>query len=106
MLLMFEKIFEMKTMKDYHGLYLNVLLLADMFEKKIFRNDSLKNLSRDAMLKITKTELELILEPDTYIFFEKGIRGGISYISNRYRKAIRKNLNLMNQNKNQNKLYT
>ena len=36
MLLMFEKIFEMKTMKDYHGLYLkwNVLLLADMFEKK------------------------------------------------------------------------
>ena len=44
------------------------------------------------MLKITKTELELILEPDTYIFFEKGIRGGISYISNRYRKAIRKNL--------------
>ena len=85
MLLMFEKIFEMKTMKDYHGLYLkwNVLLLADMFEKKIFRNNSLNNLSRDAMLKITKTELELILDPDTYIFFEKGIRGGISYISNR-----------------------
>ena len=63
-----------------------------MFEKKIFRNNSLKNLSRDATLKITKTELELILDPDTYIFFEKGIRGGISYISNRYRKAIRRNL--------------
>ena len=63
-----------------------------MFEKKIFRNNSLNNLSRDAMLKITKTELELILDPDTYIFFEKGIRGGISYISNRYRKAISKNL--------------
>ena len=91
---MFEKIFEMKTMKDYHGLYLkwNVLLLANMFEKKIFRNNSLKNLSRDATLKVTKTELELILDPDTYIFFEKGIRGGISYISNRCRKAIRRNL--------------
>ena len=91
---MFEKIFEMKTMKDYHGLYLkwNVLLLADMFEKKIFRNNSLNNLSRGAMLKITKTELELILDPDTYLFFEKGLRGGISYISNRYRKAISKNL--------------
>ena len=63
-----------------------------MFEKKIFRNNSLKNLSRDATLKVTKTELELILDPDTYIFFEKGIRGGISYISNRYREAIRKNL--------------
>ena len=32
----------MKTMKDYHDLYLkcNVLLLADVFEK--FRNNSLK----------------------------------------------------------------
>ena len=35
--------FDMKTMKDYHNLYLkcNVLLLADVFEK--FRNNSLKN---------------------------------------------------------------
>ena len=34
---------EMKTMKDYHGLYLkcDVLLLADVFEK--FRNNNLKN---------------------------------------------------------------
>ena len=34
---------EMKTMKDYHDLYLkcHVLLLADVFEK--FRNNSLKN---------------------------------------------------------------
>ena len=37
------KIFEMKTMKDYHDLYLkcDVLLLADVFEK--FTNNSLKN---------------------------------------------------------------
>ena len=35
--------FAMKTMKDYHNLYLKcgVLLLADVFEK--FRNNSLKN---------------------------------------------------------------
>ena len=34
--------FEMKTMKDYHDLYLkcDVLLLADVFEK--FRNNSIK----------------------------------------------------------------
>ena len=35
--------FKMKTMKDYHNLYLKcgVLLLADVFEK--FKNNSLKN---------------------------------------------------------------
>ena len=58
--------FEMKTMKDYHDLYLkcNVLLLADVFQK--FRNSSLKRydfypshylgtqaLSWDAMLNMT-----------------------------------------------------
>ena len=85
----------MKTMKDYHKLYLkcDILLLADVFE--IFRNNSLKNyglcpshylsapaLTWDAMLNMTKVELELILDLDMYIFFEKGTRGGASYISN------------------------
>ena len=60
----------MKTMKDYHDLYLkcDVLLLADVFEK--FRNSRLKNygscpshylsvqaLSWDAMLNMTKVQL-------------------------------------------------
>ena len=76
-------------MKDYHDLYLkcDVLLLADEFEK--FRNNSLKNyelcpshylrapgLSWDAILNMTKVELELISHPDMYIFFEKGTAGG------------------------------
>ena len=67
----------MKTMKDYHNLYLkfDVLLLADVFGK--FRSNSLKNyglcpshylsalaLSWDAMLNMTKVELELIPDPD------------------------------------------
>ena len=34
-----------------------------------------------------KIELELIPGSDMYIFFEKGNRSGISYISNRYSKA-------------------
>ena len=90
---------EMKTMKDYHAFYLKceVLLLADMFEK--FRNDSLKNygwcssyyfsvpsLSWSAKLKMAKIKLELIPDPDMHIFFEKGTRGEISYISNIYSK--------------------
>ena len=77
-------------MKDYHDLYLkcNVLLLADVFEK--FINNSLKNyvitpaLSWDAMLNITKVELELIPDPD--------MTGGVSYISKRYSKANNKYL--------------
>ena len=80
----------MKTLKYYHDLYLkcDVLLLADVFEK--FKNNSLKNylsapgLSLDAMLRITKI---IITDPDMYMFFEKGTRGGIFYISNRYNKA-------------------
>ena len=83
--------FEMKSMT----FYCDVLLLADDFEK--FRNNSLKNyglcpshylstlaLSWDAMVNMAKVELELITDPVMYIFFEKGMRGGISYISNRY----------------------
>ena len=84
----------MKMMKGNHDLYLicDVLLLADVFEK--FRTNALKNyglcpshylstpsLSWDVMLKMTKIDLELIPDPDIYIFFEKVRRGRISYIS-------------------------
>ena len=82
-------------MKDYHDLYLicDFLLLADAFEK--FSKNSLKNyglspshclsalgLSWDAMLKMTKIKIELVSDPDMYIFFEKATRCGIFYISN------------------------
>ena len=90
-------------MKDSHDLYLKcyVLLLADVFEK--FRNNSLKNyglcpshylstpgLCWDAMLKMTKIELELNSESDMYLLFEESTEGGISYISSRYNKANNK----------------
>ena len=44
---------------------------------------STPDLSRDTMLKMTQFKLEFITDPDMYIFFEKGTRGGSSYISNR-----------------------
>ena len=106
--------FEMKKMKDHHELYLkcDVLLLA-VFEK--FRNSSLKNyglcpsrflsaraLSWNAMLKMTKVELELISDVQMYLFPEKGMRGGLSYISKRYNEANKKYLkSLKSLNKNQ-----
>ena len=37
-------------------------------------------------------KLELISDPDMYMFFEKGLIGGIPYISYRYRKATNKHL--------------
>ena len=92
--------FGMKTFKDYHDLYnvSDVLLLADVFEN--FRDVCMKNyqldpawyytapgLAWDAALKKTGVELELLSDPDMLLMFEKGIRGGISMISNRHGKA-------------------
>ena len=42
---------------------------------------------------MTKIKLELISDPAMYIFFEKGMRSGVSYISKRYSQANNKYLN-------------
>ena len=88
---------------DYHDLYLktDVLLLTDIFKKFIntclqyYKLDpchyfSSSGLSWDAMLKITKIEVELFSDIDIHLLFEKGMRGGISYIAKRYSKANNK----------------
>ena len=49
-------------------------------------------LSSDAMLKMTGTKLDLISDIDMHLFIEKGMRGGISYISKRYSKANSKHM--------------
>ena len=93
----------LKTMGDYHDLYLksDILLLADVFEN--FRKTCLQyykldpchyftspGLSWDAMLKMTNIKLELMTDIDMFQFIEKGMRGGTSYIANRYGKANNK----------------
>ena len=42
------------------------------------------------ILNMIKVELEVILGEDMYLFFEKGMRGGISYISKRYSLSNKK----------------
>ena len=41
---------------------------------------------------MTKIEPELISDDDMYLFFEKGMRGGVSYILKRYSNANNKYL--------------
>ena len=49
---------------------------------------SLPSLSKDALLKFTRQELELISDTEKYNFFESGIRGGVSTCGGlRYAKA-------------------
>ena len=94
------KVFEIKTLGEYHDLYLktDVSLLCDVFEKFIktyleyYSLDpshyfSSPGLSWDAMLKMTKIRLQKIDDIDMHLFIEKGMRGGISYISKSYAKA-------------------
>ena len=86
--------FEIKDLGEYHDLYLktDVILLANVFEA--FRDVCLKNYGLDpahfytapglawkACLKKTRNKLELLLDPDMLLMFERGIRGGITQSS-------------------------
>ena len=103
--------FSLKNMGEYHNLYLksDILLLADVFEN--FRKTCLEyykldpchyftspGLSWDAMLKMTNIKLELMTDVDMFQFIEKGMRGGISYIANRYGKANNKYMKSYDEN--------
>ena len=91
------KTFKLKNMGEYHDLYLksDILLLTDVFEN--FRKTCLTyygldplhfvsspGLAWDAMLKMTKINLDLITDIDMQLFIKKGMRGGISYIAHRH----------------------
>jgi hypothetical protein len=94
--------FQMKTLWNYHDLYLitDVLLLADVllqFQKVCHDNygvDPLHSYTTpgfgwQSLLKMTGVELELFSEEqnDLYMFFEAAKRGGLSTISKRHVKA-------------------
>ena len=92
-------VFKIKTLGEYHDLYLktDVLLLADVFQKfgktclNYYGLDpchyfSAPGLSWDAMLKMTKIELETISDTDVHLFIKKGTRGGIYSIAKRHSK--------------------
>ncbi|MES9903031.1 MAG: hypothetical protein ABW168_10145 [Sedimenticola sp.] len=88
------------TIGEYSDVYLktDVLLLCDIFEnsRQVCHRDytldpcnfySAPGLSWAAMLRMTRVELELITDVDDLLFWERGIRGGISQISHRHAEA-------------------
>ena len=95
-----------QTLGEYYDVYLrsDVLILADVFET--FRKFCLaqygldpahyftcSQLSYDALLKMTGTKLELLLDIDMYNFIESGIRSGYSGVVQRYAAANNKYMN-------------
>ena len=92
--------FQMRTMQDYHDLYLqtDVLLLSDAFESfrdlmiGEFKLDpanylTLSGYGWDAMMLFTKMKVDLLTDPDMYLMLESNIRGGICGVSKNFASA-------------------
>ena len=94
------KVFEIKNLGQYYDLYVqrDTLLLAYVFED--FRDGCINNYKLDpahflsaprlgwqACLKKTGVKLELLIDNDMLMTFEKGIRGGMCHAIYRYVKA-------------------
>ena len=92
--------FEIKNLGEYHDLYLltDIILLANIFEA--FRKVCLDNYGLDpahfynaprlawkACLQKTSIRLELLLDPDMSLMFERDIRGGITQSVHRWAQA-------------------
>ena len=88
------------TFLDYMETYVltDALLLCDVFEnfRSLCQTNygldpchylSLPGFGFDAMLKMTRVELELFTDMDMYLFVEQSLRGGITTTNHRYAKA-------------------
>ena len=94
--------FNMKNIADYNDHYLKKdVLLLTVFGKfidtclKFYWLDpchyfSSLGLSWDAMLNMTGMRLKKFVDIDMYLFIEKGLGGGLSYIAKRYTEANKK----------------
>ena len=98
--------FGLRNLGEYHDLYLktDVILLSNVFEK--FRKVYMENYGLDpahfytapglawqACLKKTGMKLDLIIDPDMLLMFERGIRGGMTQVVKRYTKVNNKYMN-------------
>ena len=108
--------FEIKTLEDYHELYVqaDTAQLSDVFENfkslclKEYQLDpayfvSTPSLAFEAMLKITKAKIELFTDIDMILMTEKGIRGGLTEVIRKY--GVANNKYLPNYDKTKNSTY-
>ena len=108
--------FELKTLGDYHDLYVqaDTAQLSDVFEH--FRSLCLKEYQLDpayfvstpslafkAMLKLTRAKIELFTDIDILLMTEKGIRGGLTQVIRKY--GVANNKYLPNNDKTKNSTY-
>ena len=106
----FEK-FKCENLLDYSILYLksDICHLSDIFQKfskfayetyelDPRHNFTLPGFSWQSMLKMTKIELELISDPDMYLFLMDTIRGGISVCNKKHVIADNKYINKDSKN--------
>ena len=97
------KEFGIRSLGDYHDLYLrtDVVLLANVYEA--FRDTCLRHYKLDpahfytspglawkACLKCTGIRLELLTDPDMLLMSDRGIRGGITQAFRKYASANNK----------------
>ena len=97
------KTFKCKDLLEYSELYLktDICHLSDVFQKfsdftyKTYNLDprhsyTLPGFSWQAMLKMTKIELELISDSDIYLYLMDTIRGGICIVNKKFVRANNK----------------
>src|SRR3954447_13976451 len=90
----------MKNFGEYHNLYLetDVFLLADVFMNytiMCLQDDGLdpthyvsaSGMFNDSLYKSSGVEIKLMTDMDEYLMVERGIRGGMTMVSQRYVKA-------------------
>ena len=105
--------FEIKTLGDYHDLYVqaDTAQLSDVFENlrslclREYQLDpayfvSTTSLAFEAMLKITRANIELFTDIDMILMTEKGIRDGLTQVIRKYGVANNKYLPHCDKTKN------
>ena len=71
----------------------------DFYKLEPFHYYSLPGLAIDAAFLMSNQKLELLTDQELYNFFEKSIRGGLSYTAKGYAEANNKYMKTYNKNK-------